>query len=61
MVQKRKTRLVIGVKPKALGARERERLRKALRTVISIMDQHDLTTINLDGVTSAQRNPYYRK
>jgi hypothetical protein len=48
MAPKRKAQLTIAVKPKKLTARERARLRKAVRTVISIMDQHDLNKIKMD-------------
>jgi hypothetical protein len=43
-----KRKVTIAVKPKKLTAGERARLQKAVRTVISIMDQHDLNKIKMD-------------
>jgi hypothetical protein len=51
----RKTRIRISTKAPKLTKRERDRLRKALRTAVSIMDAHDLKTITLDALTTATR------
>jgi len=49
MALKEKAQLTIALRPKKLTARNRARLQKAVRTVISIMDQHDLDKVKLDA------------
>lgn len=57
----RKTRVGITVSVPRLTKQEKVRLRKALRTVVSIMDAHDLKTVKLDGGFEAQRNSPSRR
>jgi hypothetical protein len=49
MARKGKAEIGITVKVERLTAADRGKLRKALRTVVSIMDAHDLKTWTLPG------------
>jgi hypothetical protein len=57
----RKAQVEITVKAARLTAKEKERLRKALSTVFSIMDQHDLTKVTLEGKLTRQGFSQKRK
>jgi hypothetical protein len=52
----RETRARITVKAPRLTRKEKEKLRKALRAAISIMDAHDLKTVTLDGQIQLERH-----
>lgn len=51
----RKTRVRITVKPTRLTRGDKTRLQKALRSIVSIMDAHDLRTVKLDGQIALER------
>jgi hypothetical protein len=57
----RKTRVAITLKVPRLTKQEKARLQKALRSVVSIMDAHDLKTVKLDGAILLTRQKSSRR